>query len=381
MVLRAKTVDLLQTSSLTGKQKENSELNINELKEGRVELVSMPRRLVLELTNACNVRCIMCGRDEAEFNNTFFDIGQLEKYSHVLKSAEEVTLFGWGEPTLHPKFIEILEYLDGFQVRKYFVTNGTRLNLLKEAIFDYKVDIMAVSLDGAVAETNDRIRVGSSFDEIVEGLASVVEEKKRRGVSFPYINFVYTVMRSNLHELPEMVRLTHRLGLEELKVVYLTVFGEELLEESLWDCGKEVETVFNDATGLAESLGVKIKIPYIQGEDVAEGKAHKDCFVGWRDFFVGSDGYVRPCQSTAMKLFRYDKYETFDEMWNSIEYRDFRVRVNDPATMPEECKRCYQSSHANWNKKYAFMQTGESFAPQWEKALGSKKNNDKNGAR
>ncbi len=366
MILRAKTTNLLQTKTLTEKQRTNSKLNMTEAKEGKLVLQSYPRRVVLELTNACNLKCVMCGRDETGFNSRFFDILYLKKLNNVLEHAEEVTLFGWGEPTIHPKFVDILEYVNQFPVRKYFVTNGTRLKTIKNAIFDNKVDIIAISLDGASALTNDKIRVGANFEDIVAGLTSVVEEKIKRKSSFPYMNFVFTAMQSNLHELPEMIKLAARIGLEEVKVVYLTVFSESLLHESLWDCNSKIIDVFDEAVRLAETLGVKIKLPYIQGEDVAGQKYHKDCFVGWRDFFIGSDAFVRPCQSTAMKLFHNDKYSTFEDMWNSSEFQDFREQVNVLDLMPGECKRCYQSSHANWNKKESFIQKGETFAPEWK---------------
>jgi hypothetical protein len=56
-------------------------------------------------------------------------------------------------------------------------------------------------------------------------------------------------------------------------------------------------------------------------------------------------------------------------MWNSTEYQDFRKRVNDHEDMLPECKACYQSSHANWNRKSSFIQmgTGVDFAPEWER--------------
>ena len=276
-------------------------------------------------------------------------------------------MFGWGEPTIHPRFVDILKYINRFPVRKYFVTNGTILKQIQDAIFDYRVDIMAVSLDGACAMTNDRIRLGSSFEQIVGDLSNIVIEKQKRQVDFPYINFVFTAMRSNFHELPNMVRLAHKIGLEEVKVVYLTAFSQDLLAESLWNCGDEVKDVFNQAVEISESLGIKIKLPYIQGEDVAGQKFHKDCFVGWRDFFLGSDGYARPCQSTSIKLLHCESYNTFEDMWNSLEYQHLRTHVNDCNSMPEECKHCYQSSHANWNRKDSFIQTIKSFAPQWEK--------------
>lgn len=367
-ILRSKTIDLLRTQELTQNQRINSDKNIEELKQGKLILDSSPRRLVLELTNACNLNCIMCGRDEIDFNLTRLNLNNLDKLKSLFKSTEEVTLFGWGEPTMHPQFIEILKYFNQFPIRKYFVTNGLRLNKIHDAIFDYKVDIMAISIDGATAETNNRIRVGSDFNKIINELKRIVQRKKEQNIEFPYINFVITTMRSNIEELPLMVQLAHEIGIEEVKSVFLTVFGENMIDESLYNCQDKVREVFSKTIELGQKLGIKVKLPYMQGEDPAGDNYHKPCFVAWRDFFLGSDGYVRPCQSTPMKLFPFSKYTTLKQMWNSEEYKNFREIVNDNKRMPIECKRCYQSSHANWNRKESFIQTGQNFAPEWEKS-------------
>ena len=51
----------------------NDKLNVEEMHSKNLILKSKPQRLVLELTNACNLRCIMCGRDEANFSLTTFN--------------------------------------------------------------------------------------------------------------------------------------------------------------------------------------------------------------------------------------------------------------------------------------------------------------------
>ncbi|GBF23049.1 radical SAM domain protein [Candidatus Gastranaerophilus sp. (ex Termes propinquus)] len=365
-IARAKTTGLLQTRELTPEQKANTELNKREMRLGATVLKSKPQRLVLELTNACNLKCIMCGRDEAEFSLTVFDFEHLKALEPLLNTVEEVTLFGWGEPTLHPQFENILKYLDGFAVKKYFVTNGMRLDKIKQAIFDHKVDIMAISVDGARSETNDKIRVNSSLDFIVKELKDIVRLKREKGVNYPYMNFVMTLFDSNLEELPALVELAADIGLEEVKGVYLTVFSEGLLPESLYNKKEKVEEVFKKAYETAQKHNIKLKLPHLQGEDPSEESAHKDCFVAYRDFFIGSDGFVRPCQSNPLKFFKYDPEEDFEKMWNALEFQEFRKNVN-VQHMNEECKRCYQSSHANWNNEVAFIQTGQNFAPKWSR--------------
>ena len=173
-------------------------------------------------------------------------------------------------------------------------------------------------------------------------------------------------MRSNIRELPDLVKLAANIGIEEVKVVYLTVFGEDLMNESLWGQEELVREVFEEAVKVGESLGIVLKLPHYIGEDEAGDKLHKDCYVAWRDFFLGSDGFVRPCMSTPIHFFAYDKNRDFMEMWNAPEYQKYRETVNDQKKMDDPCRRCYQSSHCNWNRKESFIQVGENFSPDWE---------------
>ncbi len=367
MVLRAKTKLLFEGRDLTEKQKKNSEQNLAEIEAGSTILKSYPRRLVFELTNACNLSCVMCGRNTADFKPTMFDMEIFRSFEPIMDDVEEVTLMGWGEPTIHPNFIEMLEIINKHSARKYFCTNGMNLKKIQNAIFDYNVDVFGVSLDGATDETNSRIRRGSKIIQIVEDLKEIVRIKKERNLKYPWINFVFCAMRSNIKELPALVRLAAEIGIEEVKVVYLTVFGEDLMKESLWGHACLVKEIFEEAVKVGNELGVLLKLPHYIGEDEAGDRFHKDCFVVWRDFFLGSDGYVRPCMSTPVKFSQYDPSKNFMEIWNSGEYQKYRQLVNDQMNMDSPCKRCYQSSHCNWNRKESFIQVGENFSPEWDK--------------
>lgn len=326
-ILRAKTKELFK-SQLNEKQAQNSKLNIEELEANKTILQSYPRRIVLEMTSACNIKCIFCGRDEAEFNQTYLKLEVLDKLSNALEHCEEVTLFGWGEPTINPKFSKFLERLDKTNVRKYFVTNGTRLDKFVDDIFKYHVDIIAISLDGADSNTNDNIRVGAKFENIIKNIKTIVKKKEELKLDYPYLNFVFVAMESNIRELPKMVKLAKELKMQEVKVVFLTAFSTDMLKESLYNKQELVKNIFNETIAIAKELNIKLKLPYVQGEDIAGEKYHKDCFVGWRDFFIGSDDSIRPCQSTSLKLGNLSDYESFEDAWNSKLMQDFRAKVN-----------------------------------------------------
>ena len=365
MILRAKTDKLLQTKQLTALRQKNTEQNKYEMKNGEAVLESKPQRFVFEMTNACNLNCVMCGRNAKHFSPTYFNMDWLEKFESVVDKVEEVTLMGWGEPTMHPKFTEFLKWADISGLRKYFLTNGMKLGELTPAIFEYEIDIIAISIDASNNEQNNNIRRGSDLDKIINNLENIIAEKRRIGTSFPYMNFVTTLMKKNLYEFPKIVKLASEIGLDEVKGVFLTVFDNAMADESLYDSMDRVREVFEEASGIANDTGVKLKIPHLCGDDPAGDANHKPCYTVWRDFFLGSDGYVRPCMSTPLKLFHMDDYKSFDEMWNSKEIIDFRKGVNVDSAMDESCKRCYQSSFANWNRKSSFYQIGLDFSPEW----------------
>lgn len=362
-----KTEKLFKTA-LTEKQQRNSELNHLEFTEGRTILKSYPRRIVFELTNKCNFSCIMCGREAINFKTSDLPVNVIKACEGFLPFIEETTLQGWGEGTLHPRHSEILEHLNGYpKLRKYFVSNGSTLPKIMDSIFEHHLDLLAVSLDGASPETNDSIRKGGNFTREVKSLKKLVNEKKKRGLDYPYINFVFTAMMRNIHELPAMVTLAHDIGIPEVKVVYLTIFHESLAHESLYGKQDLVKGIFAEAKELALKLNINLKLPEIQGEDNAGTLPHKPCAFPWRDMYIGSDGYIRPCQSSSTKLLKISDFGSFEEIWNSPQMQEFRSRVNDPETMPKSCRMCYQSTCANWNQKHSFLQLGHDFAPVWEK--------------
>ena len=364
MILRAKTKQLFQWE-LTEQQKANSALNIQELEQGATELHSMPRRLVFELTNRCNLNCVMCGRNSADFRPTTFQMDWFHYFEPLFDTIEEVTLMGWGEPTVHPHFVDMLACIDKHAARKYFCTNGMRLDVLTPAIFEHHADLIGVSVDGAEEKTNDTIRRGSSLKKIISSLEEIERQKQLQGLDYPYINFVFCAMESNLRELPQLVRLAASIGLQEVKVVFLTVFDESLRHESLWGKMDLVKEVFQETVELGDSLGVAIKLPHLPGEDPAGEQYHKDCFVGWRDFFVGSDGFVRPCMSTSEQFFKLDITKSFEEQWNHPSLQQHRKIVNTQELMTSACRNCYQSSHCNWNRESSFLQIGKNFSPEW----------------
>ncbi len=356
-IKRIDTKNLFHYSSLTELQKENSRLNITESEEGKSILESYPRRIVLELTNTCNLECVMCGRNHVNFIPHFFNTEWLKIIEPIFKYAEEITLMGWGEPSVHPDFHKFLEFANQYPIKKYILTNGVNLDMMSPWIFEYGVNILAVSLDGPDAKTNDIIRKGADFNKIINNMREFVVRRYFAPVK-PYINTVTTLMKSNLDRFPDMVTLAADLGIEEVKGVYMTAFSKELESETLFDIPEKVKEIFSIAAERAGMYNITLSLPHIPGEDPAGNESHRQCHLAWRDLFIGSNGIIRTCMSSKNTLLKLPAAGTAFKsgIWNTPEFVDFRNRVNESSMNPA-CRTCYQSSCANWNKRCSFSQT------------------------
>ena len=82
-------------------------------------VTEFPLYVLLEPVSACNLRCPFCFQVDPDFTRKpYAGIMDMTLFKRVIDECEEngtgaITLASRGEPTLHPKFSEMLEYLAG----------------------------------------------------------------------------------------------------------------------------------------------------------------------------------------------------------------------------------------------------------------------------
>jgi mycofactocin radical SAM maturase len=135
------------------------------LKERFTGGLDAPICLTWELTYACNLACVHClsssgRRDPRELTPT--------EARQIVDDLAAMKVFyvniGGGEPMMRPDFFDLVGYAVDSKVGVKFSTNGTRLtaeSARRLAAMDY-LDVQ-VSLDGALASTNDAVRGEGSY--------------------------------------------------------------------------------------------------------------------------------------------------------------------------------------------------------------------------
>jgi len=149
-----------------------------------------PSQIVVDVTQYCNLACIHCPHSEFVKSKAFSG-ANLDTELHK-KLIDEVATDGLGicqylrytahgEPLLHPKIEEMLEYACKNSKTKINVTtNGMLLTESKaKKLLDIGVDVFDISIDAFTNETYSKIRINGDLDKTranVLGLINLIKK-------------------------------------------------------------------------------------------------------------------------------------------------------------------------------------------------------------
>lgn len=312
-----------------------------------------PNCCYIEVTSRCNLQCRLCGQSLYPGPRGDMSLGTFERLEPIFSRTTEVALFGAGEPLLHPHYFSMLERVKAHGNLVYVTTNGT---LLDEAtcrkIVRGGIDILSISVDGACAATFNHLRRGADFDRVVENIRRTVMTRESMGSARPRVTFNFVATRLNLPELPELVRLAHRLKVDRISVAPL-IEWDRIREETIRAPEKGLRHI-ELAGALAGELGIGLDVSPAVIASIREreegrrspdapappagGPRRKLCSAPWEMIQVNLDGGIRPCCFPSRVLGDINK-EGFDTLWDGPAYTAFRRKLRS-GTPPDECVGC-----------------------------------------
>ncbi len=325
--------------------------------------MELPTFVQIEPVGQCNLRCKMCAiqfREDGPPHGplAFMDFTKFTALVDQFPALEELQLQGLGEPMMHPKFFDMVAYAAERGVKVSTNTNLTLLNPRRaERCVTSGLDTLHFSIDGATAEMYEGIRVYAKYERVIANLALLQETKARLGSAYPHLRMVTVLMRRNLHELPDLVRLAHRYGVNTMFVQHLCHdFGESSLPERYQPMREFVdeETVvgedparvdhyFAAARQAATDLGVDLRLPNLNPRLHPPGTPGRTrCGWPWSGAYLSYQGLAMPCcmVSTPDRANFGNMAEIgVDQVWNSDEYQAFRDRL-DSDDPPDICRSC-----------------------------------------
>lgn len=308
-----------------------------EIKRRRTYLKSKPPEIGIETTNRCNSKCIMCNRmfsrtDENQHAG-LLDWSILEKCKNFLRYCERVALGGFGEPFLHPEYIEIAEFIKGCGPYVYCFTNGSLLNEKTcESLVRISYDELCISLGGGDRETHKYIRGIDNFDEVVDNLLRLNYIKRLRGLKKPVISFNIVAMNTVLKRVDKVLELAVKLEAKAIAMPNLVVQGETMKGESPWMNAAQSMEIFRKTEEAASEHNIKFSYPKLR-----ERKG--DCVNFFSNMYITWDGTVLSCPLERFILGDLNK-SGLEEIWNSDSYATLRQKYHTEG-ISSVCPNCF----------------------------------------
>lgn len=213
----------------------NAVLNYEERKRGETELKSYPINLGIDLLAKCNMKppCVYClwdwmKEEEEGHIETVVDEKTFEEYGPFFRSARLLINCSIGEPLMHPRFEQIMEYCTKQNKIMEISTNGQAFTKRTIKALVGKPVYLYISLDAATKETYAKIR-NDRWKSIIPNLVLLNEERKKKG-NLPKIHMVFMPMRVNKNDLEEYFQLCQRIEADALILRPLLVLNKPKIE-------------------------------------------------------------------------------------------------------------------------------------------------------
>ena len=287
-------------------------------------MLGAPEIAVIETTNRCNLDCIMCYKHEHLKETGDIDFELFKQIAQAVKGARHICCHGGGEPLLHPRIVEMINYVHDtcHPETLSITTNGTLLDRKMAAKLRVsKLNTLFVSIDGASKETFESIR-GTSFERVVENVRYFKSISK-----IPTV-IQCTVMKQNLASLPGLPKLVSHMGAERINVQHLLSWNVQAEKMRILDLYDEFKRVREQTMQEAEQYRIECNIPPIPQLD--------RCDLPFSQVYFNFKGGIAPCcvaiHITLEKSFR---------KINGRNIKNWRRRAIQ-GDWPDECRRfCY----------------------------------------
>ncbi len=166
-----------------------------------IEKTDYPTSIELQLSNQCNLNCIMCVVTKDAPSTV--DISKLREHLKSIIPYLKNASFSGGEPFFIKEYFDIWEdiYNNNKNCRISVNTNATIVNDQVKNILDKLNFNISVSIDGFSKKIFESIRIGSNRDKVFNNFQFFKEYTQRKNTFF---NVKICALNQNIEEFPLM---------------------------------------------------------------------------------------------------------------------------------------------------------------------------------
>jgi radical SAM protein with 4Fe4S-binding SPASM domain len=232
-----------------------------------------------------------------------------------------------GEPYLNPAFLDMVKYASS---KKIYTATSTNAHYLTEEAarktVESGLDRLIISIDGTTQDVYQQYRVGGKLDKVLEGTRNIVHWKKKLKSKTPFIFFQFLVVKPNEHQVEDIKRLAKEMGVDEVRFKTAQVYEYETDPNQLIPTTDKYSRYKKEKDGTYRS----------------KNKLANHCWKLWHANVITWDGLVVPCcfDKDAMHQLGNLKNESFRNIWNNDNYKQFRSELMKSRKKIDICANC-----------------------------------------
>ena len=311
-----------------------------------------PKQIEVEVTTACNLKCIICEHTYWKEKAQNLTYTQFLRIMSQFPTLHWIGMTGIGSSFLNKEYMKMLEYLK--KVKKCYVEFFDSFYMFDEEksyqCVQLGIDKIWVSIESPNREVYNKIRVGADFDTVVNNIKNLIKIKKKLKSPIPELWFHFIINKYNMDELFDYVDFVEQFVNMEKGLSKPVVYFTNLL--SFKEIADLTVSIPKEKIVALEKYLRKKKMFYVFNENVVCNLPMKFC-TKWTEPFILVTGDVQPCCAiNEANVREYQiKYsfinifkEDFKSFWYSDKMKKFLSTLRS-GKINDICKYCHIYKH------------------------------------
>ena len=316
-----------------GKRFENNPDNLrkvrNSFENRSAHNEGMPVLLHVEPSAECNMTCPGCPRGIGSIKRSGFL--EWEDFHRTFTALSpylcNVIFSGWGEPLLNPRVFGMISTVASYMIPSAMNTNGILVGENAAELVSCGLDIINISLDGAVSKTTHSYADGRIFDRVVDGFVKLRKTRENLGASRPEIHGQFILDEETVDEIAGLKEWAFQIGADHIKFKR----RHEIMPG---------QTIRSDQRPADELCRIDTN-GFVESSENRSFSAHV-CAHPWESVFLASTGKLGICSwDSHHKIDLGVMPEDFDKIWNGKTVQTIRYwHSQKSADAGEPCRTC-----------------------------------------
>ena len=292
-----------------------------------------PASLSIEPTTACNLRCPECPSGLRSFTRPTGNLQQ-KVFSNIIsqthKTLTALTFYFQGEPYINPNFLDMVK--DAVK-HKVFTITSTNAHFLNDENSKRTIESglhrLIISIDGTTQDTYEQYRKEGNLEKVIEGTKNILAWRKKLKSNTPEVVFQYLVVKPNEHQVEEVKQIAKDLGVDKVNLKTAQIYD--------FENGNELMPTIDKYSRYKKNASGKYEL---------KNKLLDQCWRMWRGSVVTWDGKVVPCcfDKDAQHEMGNISQTSFQEIWKSPPYQNFRKALLTSRKEIDICKNCSEGT-------------------------------------